>query len=145
MAPEHPGRGSDLEFDPACQHVDTRGFQVVPAEHRRVGVETLKVSADGHRLAEKCAVIEFQRWQLTQGIAREVFRLLDVAGHDADFVQRNGDALLRQEDPHAARIGGGHRRVVEFHVLVRSSAKAGLGLHQSLSSAMFSSVPQALQ
>ena len=119
VAPEHAGGGADLEFDAACQHVDAGGLQRSSAEERRLGVEAFEIAAHGDGLGQESAVIEFKRRQLAERIAREVIGLLDVAGHDGDFNERDLDLLLGEEDADAARVRRRHRGVVEFHGRIR--------------------------
>ena len=101
-------RKGDLEFHPALPHLDAgRLLRLAAAHQRRLGLDLLEVAADGDRLGDERAVVEFEdrnathRVHLPEGLL-PVLGLAQVDRHDRDL-----DALLGQKDAYAAAVGGG--------------------------------------
>jgi hypothetical protein len=112
------GRGDaaeDLELHAALPHLHDGAVLRADTHERRLGLRLLEVAADRDRLRDAGAVVELEQRRAAERVLVDVGRLPVLACRpDVDLHGRHREALLGEEDPHAARIRR-HLRVVELH------------------------------
>ncbi len=93
------------QLQASLPHFDHRALQRADAEQRRVGMQLFDVAADRHRFGDDRSVVEFERRDALEGIERGKGLGLVLHAREVDVDGRYRDALFRQEDPHAPRVG----------------------------------------
>src|SRR4029077_9636524 len=79
-----------------------------------IGLQRLEIAADGDRLGDHGAVVEDERRPPLHRIDRRIGVAALRQLPEIDLFGGDRDALLGQEDAHAARVGGA-AAIVEFH------------------------------
>ncbi len=98
-------RVHQVQLHAPLPHLSGSQFFRRAPEQRRLGMQRLEVPADGHRLADAVAVVEFQHWNAHERIAAEHLLTLVFFRHDVDVAAFHLNAFLGQENAHAPGIG----------------------------------------
>src|SRR5262245_6099084 len=94
-----------MQLKAPIPHLGPRDLQGATAEQRRSGMQRLEVAADRNRFRNYGAIVEDQRRHPHQWINRGESRRLVLQGAEIHLLQRERNALLRQKDARASRIG----------------------------------------
>src|SRR5262249_48335829 len=104
----------NLELHPPIPHLDNRLFLVILAHQVRLEMSSLEVAADGNRLGDTGAIIEFEYRKSTHRIDLQELGLAIVAARNVHLLVRNLDSFFSKKHAHTTRIGR-LGKVVDFH------------------------------